>query len=300
MELRQIEYVVAVAEHGTFTSAARSVPVSQPALSQGIQALERELGVELFARIGRNVRRTPAGDALLEPARQILRDVRSAQAAVAAVTGLEQGRLDVVCLPTLAVDPMVDLVGRFRRHHPGVTVRVREPEDSASLAALVSAGDAELGLAELPVAASGLTGEPLLDQEILVVCPMGTKLPGKGRRRVALEVIGRHALVATPAGTSTRRLAHDALGEAGLELQIAVETEHREAIVPLVMAGAGVALLPEPMARRAESLGAVVARLDPPVRRQVGLVWRSAAALSPAAHAFRDLALGLNGSDPSG
>ncbi len=289
-----MEYVVAVAEHGTFTQAARSIPVSQPALSQGIQALERELGVELFARIGRTVRRTAAGDALLEPARQILRDVRSARAAVDAITGLEQGRLDVVCLPTLAVDPLVDLLGRFRRDHPGITVHVREPEDSSSLTALVGTGDAELGLAELPVTTPGLTGEPLLDQEILLVCPPGTKLPGTGRRRVALAVLESHALVATPVGTSTRRLAEDAIGQAGIDLEIAVETEHREALVPLVMAGAGIALLPEPMARRAESLGATVARLDPPLRRHVGLVRRTDATLSPAAAAFRRRALGLD------
>jgi len=295
MELRQVEYVVAVAEHGTFTQAAHSIPVSQPALSQGIQSLERELGAELFARVGRSVRRTAAGDAFLDPARRLLREARSVRDAVAAVAGLEQGQLDVVCLPTLAVDPMVDLVGRFRHHHPGITVRVREPEDTGSLTDLVASGEAELGLAELPVTVPGLTGERLLDQEIMVVCPPGTLLPGKGRRRVGLEVVNRHPLVATPVGTSTRRLAEDALGEAHLRPEIAVETEHREAIVPLVMAGAGVALLPEPMARRAAAMGAVVARLDPPLRRHVGLIRRAAGTLSPAAQVFRRLALDLDG-----
>lgn len=294
MELRQVEYVVAVAEHGTFTQAAHSIPVSQPALSQGIQSLEHELGAKLFARIGRSVRRTAAGDAFLDPARRLLREARSVRAAVAAVAGLEQGQLDVVCLPTLAVDPMVDRVGRFRHHHPGITVRVREPEDTGSLTDLVASGEAELGLAELPVTVPGLTGERLLDQEIMVVCPPGTLLPGKGRRRVGLEVVNRHPLVATPVGTSTRRLAEDALGEAHLRPEIAVETEHREAIVPLVMAGAGVALLPEPMARRAAAMGAVVARLDPPLRRHVGLIRRAAGTLSPAAQVFRRLALDLD------
>ena len=291
MNLTQVEYVVAVADYGTFSEAARSIPVSQPALSQAIRVLERDLGVDLFARIGRSVRRTPAGDAFLEPARQILRDVRNARAAVAAVAGLEEGRLDVVCLPTLAVEPMVGLIGRFRSLHPGLSVRVREPEDSASLVAQVVSGEAELGLAELPVHEGGLIGGSLLEQEILVVCPPGTSLPGKGRRRVALDVVGRHALVATPVGTSTRHLAEDAFGQAGIDPEIAVETEHREAIVPLVMAGAGIALLPEPMARRAEDLGAVVARLDPALRRQVGLVRRADAILAPAARAFWDLAL---------
>src|SRR6478735_2898683 len=137
MELRQVEYVVAVADEGTFTRAAASIPVSQPALSQGIQSLERELGLELFARVGRSVQLTSAGTAFLEPARQLLRDARSAREVVAAVAGLEAGQLDVVCLPTLAVEPMVDLVGRFRRQHPRVSVHIREPEDTRSLTTLV-------------------------------------------------------------------------------------------------------------------------------------------------------------------
>lgn len=289
MELRQVEYVVAVSEHGTFTRAAASIPVSQPALSQGIQSLERELGVELFSRIGRSVRLTTAGRAFLEPARQLLRDSRSARAAVAAVGGLQAGQLDVVCLPTLAVEPMVDLVGRFRRDHPGVTVHIREPEDSSSLGALVSSGDAELGLAEIPVADPALAWDPVLDQEVLVVCPRGTLLPGRGRRRVGIEVLANLPLVVTPPGTSTRRLAEDALGHAGLRAVIAVETEHRESITPLVLAGAGAALLPEPTARRAAAQGAMVAKVEPPLRRRVGLIRRREATLSPAAVAFRSL-----------
>jgi DNA-binding transcriptional LysR family regulator len=298
MELRQVEYVVAVAEEGTFTRAAASIPVSQPALSQGIQSLERELGVDLFARVGRSVRLTSAGTAFLEPARQLLRDARSAREVVAAVAGLEAGELDVVCLPTLAVEPMVDLVGRFRLAHPRVSVHIREPEDSGSVSSLVGSGDAELGLVELPARVPGLEAVPLLDQEVLVVCPPDTLLPGRGRRRVGVELVGALPLVATPSGTSTRRLAEDALGAIGLAPTIAVETQHREAITPLVLAGAGIALLPEPLARRAADQGAVVAKLEPALRREVGLVHRAGAPLSPAAKAFRQLALDLRSEAP--
>ncbi len=293
MELRQVEYVVAVVDEGGFTRAAAAIPISQPALSQGIRSLEDELGVELFARIGRSVRLTTAGSAFLEPARQLLRDTRSAREAVAAVAGIRAGRLEIVCPPTLAVEPTVDLVGRFRREHPGVTVRIREPEDRSALAELVASGEAELGVAELPVGGRGLVADPLLDQEILVVCPPELPLPGGGRRRVGLDLVGSLPLVATPPATSTRELVERALAEAGIVPTIAVETEHREAIVPLVLAGAGISLLPEPMARRAAEQGAIVARLQPALHRRVGLVRRDVAALSPAAAAFRQLALGL-------
>ena len=81
MDLRQAAYVVAVVDHGTFTAAAASIPVSQPALSQAIAALERELGTELFHRLGREVQLTAAGEAFVEPARRMLRDAQVAQAA---------------------------------------------------------------------------------------------------------------------------------------------------------------------------------------------------------------------------
>src|SRR4030095_14457699 len=92
MDLRQLGYVVAIAEEGGFTSAAERIGISQPSLSYAIKALENELGTLLFHRLGRTVRPTSAGEALLGPARQALRDAEVARAAVAAVNGLAAGR----------------------------------------------------------------------------------------------------------------------------------------------------------------------------------------------------------------
>src|SRR3954452_24140799 len=133
MDLRQLEYVVAVVQHGGFTKAAAALHVSQPSLSQGVQSLERELGVQLFERLGRTVAVTAAGEAVVDGARRVLRDAADLRAASAAVVDVVTGRLDIVALPTLAVDPLADLIGAFRRAHPGVTVHVTEPEDAASV-----------------------------------------------------------------------------------------------------------------------------------------------------------------------
>src|SRR5438067_12186719 len=122
MDLRQLEYVVGVVDHGGFTRAAAALHVSQPSLSHGVQTLERELGVELFHRLGRQVTLTSAGEAVVGPARHVLRQVEAVRAAVAAVKGTTAGRLDVVSLPTLAADPLAGLIGRFRTAYPGVTI----------------------------------------------------------------------------------------------------------------------------------------------------------------------------------
>ena len=149
MDLRQLEYVVAIVDHGGFTRAANALHVSQPSLSQGVRNLETELGVELFHRLGRKVVLSAAGEALVEPARQVLRDVQTARASVAAVSGLVAGYLDVVALPTLAAEPLARLIGAFRGQHADVVVRVAEPEDTGALAQLIRSGRSEVGLTEI-------------------------------------------------------------------------------------------------------------------------------------------------------
>lgn len=290
MDLRQAAYVVAVVDHGTFTAAAASIPVSQPALSQAVASLERELGADLFHRIGRQVVLTPAGEAFVEPARRMLRDAEVARAAVSDVAGLTSGRLDVVALPTLVVEPLVDLVGRFRKLHPGVLVRITEPEDAEGIVARVRSGAAELGLGDATPDDRSLAVDQLGRQSLLAVLPPGTPLSAD--RDLPVTRLAGFPLITTPRGTSSRRLLAAALRQADPDAdpRIGVVTEHREAIVPLVMAGAGAAVLPEPIARAAATLGAVVAPLAPPLERNVVLV-RRAGPLSPAAGAFRALAL---------
>ncbi len=287
MEIRQVEHALAVADTGGFTAAADEVHITQPALSQSVAALERDLGVPLFRRLGRRVALTPAGEAFVGPARQLLRAAEAARVATAEVAELRAGHVDVVSLRTLAVDPLVDLVGRFRAAHPGVSVRVTAQDDRAALLAQVRRGEAELGLAEVGGDVPGLEVHPVATQEVLLVAPPGARLPRS--RRVPTARLGSMDLVTSPVGTSTRALLDDACAAAGVEPHVVVETAHRDALAPLVVAGAGSALLAGPQARQAEAGGAVVARLDPPLRRRVGFVHRPDA-LAPAAAALLGLA----------
>jgi DNA-binding transcriptional LysR family regulator len=293
MEIRQVEYALAVVDEGGFTRAASALHVSQPSLSQGVGNLERDLGLPLFHRLGRRVSLTAAGDAFVGPARQLLRDADIIRASVAAVRGLRAGRLDLVALPTLAVEPSARLVGQFRRHHPRVDVRLVEPEDADAVGALVRDGRCEIGLTELP-AADDLVAIELADQEILAICPPGTRLTRRGTLR--LRRLAELPLITTPSGTSTRRLVDRALATAAINARVAVETGQREAILPLVLAGAGTSFLPSPLAAQAANQGAVVASLDPPLHRRIGLVHRSGP-LTPAARAFVGLAIGQPGQE---
>jgi DNA-binding transcriptional LysR family regulator len=286
MDLRRLRLFLAVVDEGGFTRAAHTEFVSQPSVSQAIRELEAELGTPLFHRVGRGAVLTAAGEALVGPARQALRDVDAARAAVAAVAGLDTGRLDLVALPTLAVDPIAPLVGAFRVAHPGVTVGLGDAEGPAELASLVASGDAELGVTVTHAANVGLVSVALGTQEMLVVLPPGTTAPPGA---LPAAHLARHPIVATPRGTSTRELLDDAFAAARVQPQIAVVTAQREAVLPLVLAGAGATLLAEPVAANASSLGAVVVPMRPRVTRRVVAVHRDAP-LSPAAGAFVEIA----------
>jgi DNA-binding transcriptional LysR family regulator len=286
MDLRRLRLFLAVVDGGGMTRAAESEHVSQPSVSQAMRELETELGTPLFHRVGRRVRLTPAGEALVEPARQVLRDVETGRAAVAAVAGLHAGRLDLAALPTLAADPVAPLVGAFRVAHPGIDIALAVPDDATALVDLVASGECEVGITAEPVVGSGLTSHPLGHQDLLAVLPPGAH----ASHTMAVTTLARFPLVAAPPGTTTRSQLEDAFAEAQVAPHITVVTAQREAILPLVLAGAGATLFPRPLAEQAAALGAVVVSLRPRLTRPVHLFHRTGP-LSPAAGAFRDLAL---------
>jgi LysR family transcriptional regulator, carnitine catabolism transcriptional activator len=293
MDLRQLEFVVAVADAGGFTAGAAVAHVAQPSLSARVRDLETELGVELFHRLSRGVQPSAAGEVVIDHARAVLADVAALRSAAADVAGLLAGTLDLAALPTLAVDPLADLIGRFRVAHPAVTIRVSEADDaggSGGVAGQVRSGRAELGVVEVPIAAPDLEVVALADQELLVVFSADTSLGDDGvTGPVALRRLAGAPLVLTPPGTSSRRVVEAAFAAYGLEVTAAVEVAQREAIVPLVLAGAGIGFLPRAQAEAARAQGASVASLRPRLVRSIGMLRRRGRP-SPAARAFLALA----------
>jgi LysR family transcriptional regulator, carnitine catabolism transcriptional activator len=286
MDERRLRYFLAVAEEGSVTRAAQRLRVAQPSLSQALRAFESELGVQLFHRVGRGLQLSTAGEALIGPARQILRGIDEARHAIAGVVELRTGTLEIAALATLAVDPMAGLIGRFRARYPGVEVRVLEPESADQVSTSVREGACELGAAHLPLPRDQLIARPLGEQELQFVLPPDTSAD---QRPLGARELARTPLVVSPPGTSTRMLLEQALAAVGVAPQIAVQTAAREAIIPLVLAGAGAALLPAPLAREAQRRGATVRSARPRITRTVGLI-RRRGLLSPAARAFLTVA----------
>jgi DNA-binding transcriptional LysR family regulator len=288
MDIRRLELFVAVVDNGTFTRAATASYVSQPGLSKAIRELEREVGAVLFDRTPHGADLTAAGRVLAAHARQVLRDVQAARAAVAAVNGLETGSVDLACLPTLAADPAAPWIAAYRRTHPGIEVRLAAPDDPEDLLSMVRNGLVELGVTEQPADPGSLVVRRAGRQELLAVFPPGTPAPPDP---LPLAALAGWPLVVTPPGTSSRRLLDEALARVRAPVRVAVVTAQRDALVPLVLGGAGVTILPTAVAETAARLGAVTVSTRPRLARLVAVIHRSAP-LSPAARAFFALATG--------
>ena len=289
MERRQLEYFVAVVQHGGFSRAAEAEHVSQPSLSQAIASLEKDLGTPLFHRVGRTVKLTSAGEVLLPSARQILRDHAIAHAAVAKVRGGLDGVLDIASTPTISAHPLTAILGRFASGYRQVRINITDADIPGGADLIVGGGQCELGVVHLPVKSSALVSLPLGRQVFYLVLPPGS--PDPGPSPVDLSFLGSLPLITTPVGTPSRRRLEDALGQAGVEEpRVILETIYRASIVKLVLAGVGAAFLPDHLAQEAADLGALTRLTTPMVSHDIGIIRREGP-LSPAAAAFIDLAM---------
>jgi len=289
MELRQLEYFLAVAEHGSVTAAARALHVAQPSLSDVLRGLERELGTALFHRVGRGVVPTAAGEALRGPARRVLRDGAAARAVLDDLVGLSSGRLDILAWSVVATYPLGELVTEFRRRHPQITVHIADLRDEDDAAALVRDGHYEIALAYPEVKDTrGLRVHKMGAHEMQVVLPAG--IGEDWPDPVPVGMLAELPIVSVPRNATMRVRIENVLAGSHARTREAAITEHRDALIPFVLAGVGGAFVSSARAARAAELGLNVRRMDPPVHRVYRLLHRTDD-LSPAGRAFVDLAL---------
>ncbi|MPY64469.1 LysR family transcriptional regulator [Streptomyces spongiae] len=289
MDIRQLEYFLAIVDHGGFNRAALALYVSQPALSQTVQSLERDLGTALFHRIGKRAVLTEAGTALIEPARAAVRGLQTARASVDAVHELRTGRLDIAAMPSPAVEPLTSMIRSFGDRHPGVRVCVRAAFTPRDVIGMVRTGAGELGLLTTPgpLPAKDVVAHPVGVQGLVLLTPLDGPFPAG--RAVAAEELAGQRLIIVQRGTAGRSYV-DELRERGVEFTVAAETEHRASVLPMVLAGVGLAVVTDSWRGTAERAGALVLDLEPNPVLRIGLIRREGP-LSPAARAFLDSAL---------
>jgi DNA-binding transcriptional LysR family regulator len=288
MDVRQLTCFLAVVDHGSVNRAAAALHVAQPSLSQTIRGLERDLGLDLFRRVGRRLVLTDAGHALIGPARQVVRVLDGARASVASVAGLRTGRVEIAAMPSQSVEPLARMIKAVTAQHPGLSVSVRSAFTAQEVVEQVRSGRTELGLlgAGEPLADARVAVRHIGRQRFVLVSPAdGPFEPGAVVRH---EDLAGQRLIVGQQGTGMRRVV-DEIRAGGVELTAVVETEHREAILPLVLDGVGMAVLAESWVPLARQAGALVLALEPARYLHLALISRLGE-LTPAASAFLEVA----------
>ena len=247
------------AERSSFTAAARALGVTQAAVSQRVQALERELGVPLFRRGGGKVELTEAGRKLHDYARRILDLHHEARREVTGRAAPVEGELAIAASSIPGDYLLPALLAAFGPLHPRVRVRAAV-SDSAGVIGQLERGEVSVGLVGRKPDDANLEARHLADDRMILVVPPGHALARK--KSVPLDRLAAHPLVLREAGSGLRHSFEAALARAGLslaDLRVALELGSNEAIQGAVLRGVGVAVLSALAVRREVAAGRLVA-----------------------------------------
>ncbi|NNG20645.1 LysR family transcriptional regulator [Naumannella sp. ID2617S] len=285
MELQQLRYVVAVAEERSFTRAGERCFVVQSALSHQVKALERELGVTLFARTSRRVEPTAAGEAFLIGARAALAAAERAVSDAAAASGRIRGQLSIGTIPTVTAIDLPATLGRFREAYPEVKIRLRSAGSDELVADLISGG-LDVAFLGLPTGTvpEGVRARELSRDRLCAVVGAGHRFAD--RRRLRLGDLAEETFVDFTAGTPGRAQSDLAFAAAGLTREVTFETMSTELMLALVQQGLAVAFLARAVVPEGRGVRTIAVTGGP--SRVEYLAW-SDFNPSPAARAFLGL-----------
>lgn len=291
MEYRALRYFVAVADSGSFRAAAERTGVSQPAVSQAVASLERDLGERLFDRVGRSISLTPAGGRLLDPARRVVSDFEALPTLLRAEEGEVRGRLELGTTDVASIYVLPKVYRAFRRRHPAAELSVRV-EGTEPLLRQLGQGQIELAIITLSVGEhratvpSGFAADPLFRERLDFL--VSGRHPLAGRRSISLEDLSATPLITFKADSITRQAVDSRFVEEGVVPLVAMEISSPEAIKKLVEVGLGASVLPSRSVSsevRAGSIAVLSVRCRK-LERVLGVVRDPRRTPSPAAAAF--------------
>lgn len=293
MELRQLQYFVAVAEEANFTRAAARLHLAQPGVSAQVRQLEKELGQQLLDRSGRSVTLTEVGEAVLPFARAALAAVEGVRHTADEFTGLLRGQIALGLVSGAATQEfdVVSVLADFHDDHPEVEIALTEDSSDRMLAAVRGGA--------LDIALLGLTDEEpppgislrlVIDEPLVAVMLQGDALlEPQGRTTVPLAALRDRPLITLPRGTGVRGVLDRACAQAGIRPRVAFEAAAPQVLVQLVVRGMGVAVLPALEPRTAAAYGLRTLEItDPRPRGRIALAWRTDGPASPAAGVLLD------------
>ena len=270
IEARHLRVLRAVAVGGSFSAAGRALGCTQPAVSQQMKALETSVGTPLLVRSGREMRLTQAGEALVRHAGTILAGLTAAEEEVAAIAGLRAGRVRLVSFPSGSSTLVPTALEALRATHPGTRVFLEEAEPPTSVE-MLRGGECDVALAFRYEGAAGaeewddLVVRPLLTDRLVGLVPERHRLAGAGSVAIG-ELADEPWIAGCP---RCRGQLVEVCEDAGFTPRIDFATDDYPAVVGLVGAGLGFAVLPQLAIESVRPRHARVLRLEPAVRRRI-------------------------------
>ncbi|MEV7285378.1 LysR family transcriptional regulator [Streptomyces sp. NPDC093252] len=273
IEARHLRVLRAVATTGSFSAAGRELGCTQPAVSQQMKALESSVGTPLLVRSGREMRLTQAGEALVRHASGILAGLTAAEEEVAAIAGLRAGRVRLVSFPSGSSALVPAALAALRAAHPGTRVSLEEAEPPRSVE-LLREGDCDVALAfryegatsaEAAAEWDDLVVRPLLRDRLVALVPERHRLARTGSVAIG-DLAGEPWIAGCP---RCRGQLVEVCESAGFAPRIDFATDDYPAVVALVGAGLGVAVLPQLAVESVRPRGARTVTLEPAVRREI-------------------------------
>jgi len=286
MDLRQLNHLIAVAEHQSFSAAARALHTVQSNVSTHVAKLEKELGAALSDR--HTMEPTAEGRAVLERARRIRTELQAINDDIVSMRHEVAGEVRIGCIGTTGRWMASPLLGRLAERHPSL-LPVLVDATTTSLTPRVLDGDLDMAIVNTPVVETGLESEPLFDEERIIVAPTDHPLADRGTINVA--DLAEHPVMLTPRGTTFRDAIDQELAAVGIRLTAAAEVDGLRLLASLAYQGYAPALLPASAVSGYPDGDWSLVHVEGLARRSVGLVRNRRTTPSMPIRAAREVVL---------
>ena len=286
MDLRQLNHLIAVAEHQSFSAAARALHTVQSNVSTHVAKLEKELGAALIDR--HTMQPTAEGRAVLERARRIRTELQAINDDIVSMRHEVAGEVRIGCIGTTGRWMASPLLGRLAERHPALRPMLVDAT-TTSLTPRVLDGDLDMAIVNTPVVEAGLESEPLFDEERIIVAPADHPLADRGTIDVA--DLAEHPVMLTPRGTTFRDAIDQELAAAGVRLTAAAEVDGLRLLASLAYQGYAPALLPASAVSGYPDGDWSLVHVEGLARRSVGLVRNRRTTPSMPIRAAREVVL---------
>lgn len=283
MQLHQLEYVLAVARHHSFTRAAEEIKIAQSSLSQQVSNLEKELGVDLFVRTTRSVYLSSVGEDFVEHAIRIMSEVHSAQLCIQEYVSIDKGHLTVGLIPVVAHYPVPKLLADFNREFPGVKLSLIENQDD-ELLDLLSSSKLDAAIVQQADLNAPFQFFPLYVDEMVLLT--SNRHPLAFRKSVDLKELKNEKFIVTPTTSGHHHDFEKACHSIDFEPNIIMTCSSVKTIMGLTSEGIGISVLSSKVAKGMGESDLAILKLTPKIERKIHLAIPKCVNISPTLKVF--------------